>query len=405
MIPNFSKQHVLTAIARIDKEGVPPSRGATKFAVVHDGRSYPPKYVVCLAVEAATGRTFAPHEFAGGPQTHAPLLALGFEIRSHEGKALPRPVGAPPKTKKIPSRRRVAATVALKPAPRLPAAPRLTRPPASGSTTAIGRIVVDGAPPGSPMNAERQLYGALRAWPTSDRVTFLITPGGFAQASFPARYGGGISWESSDQDMPALLTTAEPALEQILSARVLEAARAVCSYLTIGLDLQQVAGGTPEAELVAVVDVVAGKVIRWTGKSYPTSSQEQDLVQVTDLRSHLLELAGERVLVLGCHDLNMWSPRSRANQAQGSRRNIRCTSMIELAAKFKPTIVLQHPHTTDTVRIWSVAWSGIRQSLPSVAHYASGIAYYNRDGACRGRIEAVQSGTKFGNVIDRVLKT
>ena len=158
-------------------------------------------------------------------------------------------------------------------------------------------------------------------------------------------------------------------------------------------------------ELVAVVDVVAGKVIRWTGKSYPTSSQEQDLVQVTDLRSHLLELAGERVLVLGCHDLNMWSPRSRANQAQGSRRNIRCTSMIELAAKFKPTIVLQHPHTTDTVRIWSVAWSGIRQSLPSVAHYASGIAYYNRDGACRGRIEAVQSGTKFGNVIDRVLKT
>jgi len=50
---------------------------STKYLVVHQGKSYPPKYLLSLAVECATGRAFSPSEFYGGAQTNEPLRRLG----------------------------------------------------------------------------------------------------------------------------------------------------------------------------------------------------------------------------------------------------------------------------------------------------------------------------------------
>jgi len=44
MIPNcIGRQHILEAIERIDRDGVPSGRGGWKFAISYEGRRYPPK--------------------------------------------------------------------------------------------------------------------------------------------------------------------------------------------------------------------------------------------------------------------------------------------------------------------------------------------------------------------------
>ena len=172
-----------------------------------------------------------------------------------------------------------------------------------------------------------------------------------------------------------------------------DVARCRADYLTLGVDLNddgrklKTAGRSfrTHAELVAVVHTASGKIVRWTGKSYPLVSQEKTLVHETDLKSHLFCCGDERVLVLGCHDLNMFGNRGYVNQNTESQRRTRCDRMRKLAKKFKPTIILQHPHSTDSPRIWSTGWSrksGACQFLSSgedgLKHiYASGIAYYN----------------------------
>jgi hypothetical protein len=65
-VPYISRDNVLAAIERIQREGVPRSRCSTRYHLVHEGKSFPPKYVVSLAVEDATGRELDPREFSGG---------------------------------------------------------------------------------------------------------------------------------------------------------------------------------------------------------------------------------------------------------------------------------------------------------------------------------------------------
>ena len=163
----------------------------------------------------------------------------------------------------------------------------------------------------------------------------------------------------------------------------------------------------PHAELVAVVDVNTGKVIRWTGKSYPTASQENKLLPVEDLDSHFLELGNDRVMVLGCNDLNMFSPRVHANQKAGSSRSERCLDMVSAANAFKPNVILQHPHATDTPNIWRMAWMALAQSFPDLKVWASAIRYFNPRGDVRKPLENVLAKTRSdeAQVLDLVLET
>ena len=275
----------------------------------------------------------------------------------------------------------------------------------------VVRIVVDGCPSlkSEATNFERARRMLLRAfadnrWPGN--AMFALTPGGFVKAPFPEHWDGKRGWRSRPEDFRALLPHARNALDKVLTPRVMDAARGRADYLTLGVDLNDRSGkgkmdrrarGT-HAELVAIVDVARRKPVQWTGKSYPVSWQERTLVQEVDLDSHLFCCETERVLVLGCHDLNMFSPRAEAKMNDGSDRQVRSECMSNLAKRFRPTMILHHPHTTDSPRIWATAWSGARKGLPRKSGgrhvWASGIAYYNGGAARRGTLRGVLEATR-----------
>jgi hypothetical protein len=249
------------------------------------------------------------------------------------------------------------------------------------------------------------LLEAFNKWPTSGRAKFTITPGGFIRGDFPSRWSGGIAWDSTTKDLTELVRVAKPLIEACVTTKVLAAAKARTRILTVGVDLLSDSDG-PHAELVAVIDCDSGETIQWTGKSYPTAAQETTLVQVADIDSHFIEIANERVLVLGCHDLNMFSARARANQNADGVRRRRCDETAEATARFKPTVVLQHPHSTDTPNIWRMPWACISRDYPTIRTYASGIGYFRWNARARGALGEVLVATRSETgVADVVVKS
>ncbi len=68
--------------------------------------------------------------------------------------------------------------------------------------------------------------------------------------------------------------------------------------------------------------------------------------------------------------------------------------MANATARFKPTVVLQHPHTTDSANMWRMPWACLAREYPSVRVYASGIGYFNWMGPARCPLSEVLSGTR-----------
>mgnify|MGYP000881678212 CR=1 FL=1 len=231
---------------------------------------------------------------------------------------------------------------------------------------------------------------------------FIITAGGFLTFKFPEgiRYGISIPYVEKYQ-VQVFQHEADKAINtfiRLLPTATFRQLQEIADYFTIGID-----GYNPfdkqKIELVGVYDLKNENVIRWTGKFYPTEQQKHDLIKITDLNSHFIELNHQRLLLLGCHDLNVYSPRGQAAaNPEGWRRKI--ADRFKMHCKeFMPEIVIQHPHTTDTPKIWNAAWSELVRELPSVNHFVSGINYSNKNGV-RGNLNDVLQKTKKGDVID-----
>ena len=71
----------------------------------------------------------------------------------------------------------------------------------------------------------------------------------------------------------------------------------------------------------------------------------------------------------------MYNPRGYANQDPAGTRRKRCDKFRRMCRQFSPMIVVQHPHSTDSPNIWRTAWAGLRDDLPTVQCWASGIYY------------------------------
>lgn len=164
-------------------------------------------------------------------------------------------------------------------------------------------------------------------WPPV-AVAVTITPGGFIRTRLPCRYDGARGWDSKEPDLHKLVPQAEAAVNGVISGDVLEMAARRTKLLTLGIDLNvqrqkeerlednhnckpRCPFPCTHAELVAVLDTASGKVVRWTGKSYPVDEQQHTLVHVKDLRTHFLDVLGERLLVL---DLNLLIDRGRPSK-------------------------------------------------------------------------------------------
>ncbi len=429
-LPPITRDDVDDAINHVRSFGIPKKRGSTKFCLVAGSDHLPPKYIVALAARPSLGRELEPSEFSGGPQTNQLLKELGFKVRACNcGGEIASGVMRPPRPtpKKSTAKRLNTPSRASGPteAPSLlkgkgvlsnlkrAASSLLVGKPQDGRAgkqsasvnTAIVRVVTSGPPPLAANAAEQALLRAFQQWPRGVRARFAITPGGFVEEQWPSDLQIPVSWQSRRQDLGRVTAIAERCLKRVVTDRVWKAARGHVDVLTVGIDVW--AGpNNAIAELVAVYNVQARQLVRWTGKSYPTPAQVNNLFQVTDLDSHFLELAGERVLVLGCHDLAMYDPRGQANASKGGEKKRRSRDFHQRAARFCPTVVLQHPHSTDSVKTWRNSWKRLRDELPSVRSWGAGIAHY-REGAgrpVRDRLEDVLAATASGDVQDIVLK-
>lgn len=284
----------------------------------------------------------------------------------------------------------------------------------------IVRIVVDGwtwcsGQEDNVADARRMLVKALkhRDWP-SRRARFAVTPGGFVR--IPFRFGDIKGGWGSERDFERLLEPSGNAVNRLLTDRVKERLREKARYLTVGVDLNNTdekASSDTHAELVALVDANSGKIIHWTGKSYPTgppppNDQSRTLVQAP-VESHCFRKGKQRILILGCHDLHMFGGRGKLSENGQTPKEARRKKMLELAEELEPQVVLHHPHTTYSPRIWGSAWGRLQKTLlPTVAVYASGISFCNKPDCpdkwnCRQTLERTLADTKLGPVIDVVV--
>ncbi len=261
----------------------------------------------------------------------------------------------------------------------------------------------------------------------SDRVDVLQTGGGFL---WRYRDLGGLRTgeRTRSEDFQRAKVLAGEALERFLDTSLLHTLRAKARFLTVGVDLRHAREGLDahqlvarlprsardrpsrgeldtHAELVASIDLDSGRVISWTGKTHPVDYQTRTLVYCVDLPSHFQQFGDRRVLVLGCHDMNIFSNRSRASTSPGTYKSRVIAEMQRLSDEFLPEVVLSHPHGTDTPQIWSTALSGMQESIPTARAISIGIHYENTvRGGLRAPLQAVLDRTKRGNVIDLLVK-
>ena len=80
----IAKQHVLEAMRRlgVDPAASPRNSRSMDYDVIDPitGARFPPKLVVSIAAEIATGRPLPRSSFHGGPQTNDLLTSLGFAV-------------------------------------------------------------------------------------------------------------------------------------------------------------------------------------------------------------------------------------------------------------------------------------------------------------------------------------
>ena len=79
-------EHVRHALNEIDQEGVPQDAESTGYDLFYEGKRYPPKLVLSLAVKNATGEPLDRAAFSGGEASSAfrLLRRLGFEVGPKE---------------------------------------------------------------------------------------------------------------------------------------------------------------------------------------------------------------------------------------------------------------------------------------------------------------------------------
>jgi hypothetical protein len=76
-LPDISRDRVLSAIADYDRRGVEYAWPVNKFALMHDGRPYPPKVIVSMATGLPVS-AFSGGE--GGGATNPWLRKRGFTV-------------------------------------------------------------------------------------------------------------------------------------------------------------------------------------------------------------------------------------------------------------------------------------------------------------------------------------
>ncbi len=278
----------------------------------------------------------------------------------------------------------------------------------------LSRIVIADEWDGKPEEAKRLLENICKNWPKGKKVKFVITCGGFIQFDWPEfisrRDIGDDNKYPNSKAMNALVEKAEKCARFVLSEDVAKKLREFTDYITLGIDSYKDKISTtqnyinqPHIELVSLIDLRNNKFY-WTGKSYPTPNQQNGLVRISDLKTHFFDFDDiGKLMILGCHDLTIFNPRSK--NAKGWRKRVN-EEFKDLAKRERPVCVLQHPHTTVKRRTWLNAWSCLRKVLLSVEQYAGAGRYYepDRERSDWDALDDVLKSTKCSNTIDFIVR-
>jgi hypothetical protein len=271
----------------------------------------------------------------------------------------------------------------------------------------IARLIIKREWPGHAEEARALLDRLADEWPLGPRVDFLVTCGGFVQYPLSEAVALERLHQDGDAALKAILARAVQVASEVVPGEVRGRLREHARYVTLGIDTHKDLISTtqnsirePHAETVVVLDLDTGRH-QVTAKSYPTPAQEMGLLRSRDLESHFLNLDdGTCVLVLGCHDLSVWNPRS--GNAKGWRAQVNA-EFRSLARARHPEIVLHHPHTADSKMTWRAAWTSLERELPSVKLYAGAGRHWHRGGP-RSPLEETLALTKKGPTLDFILE-
>ena len=274
----------------------------------------------------------------------------------------------------------------------------------------LARVVIDSPWRGDVGTASQLLADICGKWPKGKKVQCITTCGAFLRFDWPGILPQQENNLAPDPEaMATLEKEGKRLIDLLLKPPLIEQLRSCTNYLTLGVDsfkdkisTTQTFIPEPHAEMVYVVDL-SNLTVHFTAKSYPTPGQEKGLLRNTNLNNHFVELGGNQAMILGCHDLTIFNPRSDAT-ATGWRLEEK-DKFKNLAATSRPRWVLHHPHTAIKKRTWLAAWAGLIRSLPSVESYVGSGTYSRKDKGWEERddLREVLAGTKSRDVMDIIV--
>lgn len=273
----------------------------------------------------------------------------------------------------------------------------------------VARIVIDGQWRGDLGLAGSLLEDVANRWPQNKYVGFLVTCGAFITFDWPTSLPPIVdNWTPDERAFRTLGAIAKKKVSELLSDRLSAKLASHTRYLTIGVDshkdkISETQNQIPEphVEFICLVDLKSGQV-HLTGKSYPTTGQERGLVRNADLANHIVKTAHGKVLVLGCHDLTIFNPRSRSRR-QGRRKKV-ADSWENDIKNDPPDLIIHHPHTTVKTRTWAASWNELHRLLPSIK-LSLGAGRYSMEDAGwgeRNALNQVLERTRRGATLDFV---
>lgn len=396
---NITASDVKKAIEMFDKTPGNYPEPRNTFLIFND-KKYPAKHIRGLAYYVANKKEISKSEYSGGQETANFFKKLGFSVQYKKETLKPtetlRQISKP--TKQIEPQKMTSKKLNVV----------SQKNAIQCGNHKIARLVVTGKQydkDGNPnfTKLEKLIEKFLSTEFGKNHFEFILTPGGFLTFEFPAELQRDLDISKAEkQNIPQLQKAANNVITDFfggLQSTVFKKLKETADFFTIGID-----GFNPtndqSIELVAVYDLGKEKVTNWTGKFYPTEEQKKDLIKINNLDTHFIELNNQKIVILGCHDLNVFSPRGQAAANPNGWKKQLADKFKVYCKEFNPEIILQHPHWTDTPNIWNVAWRTVEKELPNVKHFASGIKYYNKNGDVRGDIDKVLEKTKKGDVID-----
>lgn len=372
---NVKANDVKKAIQLFDHEQEDYPQAKNTF-LIYKGKRYPAKHIRGIAYSIANKKEILKNEYSGGNETANFFKKLGFDVEYNKELNIndnPEFVDENSPSKSSVEYHKIARIILTD-----------KEYPKNGSYSKIQNVI---------KKFVTSNYGI-------NHFEFIVTPGGFLKFNFPETLQIKLDIEIAEKEhLIELQNEAEKTIDIFfndLSDKLLfDKLSSIADYITIGID--GYSQFNQSIQLVAIYDFNQKKVIRWTGKFYPLQSEASRLVKVNDIDTHFIKLNGQNVVVLGCHDINVFSPRGQAVAAKDGWRKKTADGFKQRCTKNNPSIILHHPHRTDSDRIWNLSWKQIEKDYPKVKHYASGVHYPNNP---RQDIEKVLEKTKKGDVVD-----